>query len=53
MVKLSILMFLRRLESQSRLVNSLIWSTMFINGRIIHRRSLCGYLSVQSGRLRL
>lgn len=22
-------------------------------GRIIHRRSLCGYLSVQSGRLRL
>ncbi|GLA09005.1 hypothetical protein AnigIFM60653_010809 [Aspergillus niger] len=30
MVKLSILMFLRRLESQSRLVNSLIWSTMFI-----------------------
>ncbi|KAI2814160.1 hypothetical protein CBS63078_7410 [Aspergillus niger] len=30
MVKLSILMFLRRLESQSRLVNSLIWSTMGI-----------------------
>ncbi|RAH53755.1 hypothetical protein BO85DRAFT_462778 [Aspergillus piperis CBS 112811] len=30
MVKLSILVFLRRLESQSRLVNLLIWSTMFI-----------------------
>ncbi|PYH68070.1 uncharacterized protein BO88DRAFT_465114 [Aspergillus vadensis CBS 113365] len=30
MVKLSILVFLRRLESQSRLVNILIWSTMFI-----------------------
>ncbi|PWY71157.1 hypothetical protein BO83DRAFT_362463 [Aspergillus eucalypticola CBS 122712] len=30
MVKLSILVFLRRLESQSRLVNLLIWSTIFI-----------------------
>ncbi|GKZ24866.1 hypothetical protein AbraIFM66951_001711 [Aspergillus brasiliensis] len=30
MVKLSILVFLRRLESQSRVVNLLIWSTMVV-----------------------